>query len=122
MKKYVFPVAIMLLVALGYSMPALAQTGLAAPPSFGLTDLSGGTGLTGLITRIVNIILGISAAVAILFIIIGGFQYILSGANEGLAKRGKTTLTNAVIGLIIIILSYTVIRVVSRVFTTGTVT
>ena len=77
-----------------------------------MPDLSIGNGIPGLLHEVILFILGLAGLVAVLFIIIGGYQYIMSGANEGLAKKGKTTLTNAVIGLIIIILSYTVISIV----------
>jgi hypothetical protein len=99
---------------------ALAQAlGQPSNPG-GLPDFSvygGQTGIMAVLAFIINTVLMISGTIAVLFLIIGGFQYILSGANEDLAKRGKTSIRNAVIGLIIIILSYTVIRVV---FTTLT--
>jgi hypothetical protein len=61
---------------------------------------------------IVNILLPISGIIAVFFIIVGGFQYMFAGMNEKLAAQGKNTLRNAVIGLIIIILSYVIITVV----------
>jgi hypothetical protein len=102
------------LLVVGVLMAPTTYAQVAAPSNFGLVDWSGGGGIPGLIANIVKVILGIAGTVAVLFIIIGGFQYILSGANEDLAKRGRTTVVNAVIGLIIIILSYTVIAVVSK--------
>ncbi len=61
---------------------------------------------------IVDLLLPIAGIIAVLFIIIGGYQYITSGGNEEQAESGKKTLQNAVIGLIIIILSYVIINVV----------
>lgn len=108
-------------LAVGLLIAPVAYAQIAPPGPFGLKDWSGGQGVSGLISNIILVILGIAGAVAILFIIIGGFQYILSGANEDLAKRGKTTLVNAVIGLIIIVLSYTVVNVVYRTLVVGVV-
>lgn len=102
------------LLAIGTLSAPVAFAQVAPPSNFGLPDWSRGTGIAGLISSIILFILGIAGAVAVLFIVIGGFQYILSGANEDLAKRGRTTVVNAVVGLIIIILSYTVITVVYR--------
>jgi hypothetical protein len=114
MKKY-FGVAVMMFIMAATALPVFAQ-GLTPSPSYGLPDLSGSRGIPGLVSTIINIILGLTGLVSVLFIVVGGFQYILSGANEALAKRGKTTITNAIIGLIIVILSYTVITVVTRTF------
>ena len=61
---------------------------------------------------IIKVLLPVAATIAVLFIIIGGYQYIFSGANEELAETGKKTLQNAIIGLIIIILSYVIINVI----------
>ena len=66
------------------------------------------------IIDIVNILLAIAVTVAILFLVIGGFQFLLAGANSELAKRGRQTLTNAIIGLVIIILSYVIVSVVAN--------
>jgi hypothetical protein len=117
MKKFQSIIFLVILGLIIFSSVS-AQTGL-QPPSKpgGLWDASGGAGLSGLILQIINIVLAISGSMAVLFMIIGGFQYILSGANEDLAKRGKTTLTNSVIGLIIIVLSYTVVSVVYNTLT-----
>jgi hypothetical protein len=59
-----------------------------------------------------RILLPLSGTVALLFIIIGGYQYITSGINEEMAESGKKTLQNAIIGLIIVILSYLIVTVV----------
>lgn len=66
------------------------------------------------VMNFINILLVISGTVAMLFLIVGGMFYIMSGANEDLAKRGKMYVKNSIIGLIIIILSYTIISVVYR--------
>ena len=65
-----------------------------------------------LIEFIINgILLPIVGLIAVLFIIIGGFQYITSRGDEELAAAGKKTLTNAIIGLVIVILAYVIVAV-----------
>ena len=71
------------------------------------------TTASGLILDAVNILLGLAAAVAILFLIIGGFQYITSAGNEETAKKGRQTVVNALIGLAIIILSFSIVEIVN---------
>ncbi len=66
-----------------------------------------------LIVSVVSVILGIAAMVAVLFIVLGGFRYITSAGNDEQAKVGRAMLTNAIIGLVIIILAYTIVSVVA---------
>ena len=70
--------------------------------------------ITGFIAFIVQILLFLSGGVAVLFVVIGGFQYILSAGNEENAKKGKQTVMNAIIGLVLIILSYVIISVITN--------
>lgn len=74
--------------------------------------------LNALILKIINYILGVTLAIDVLFLIIGGFFYITSAGNEERATKGKTTVINAIIGLIIIILSYVIANVVANFFST----
>ena len=80
------------------------------------------TNINALIRLAINWLLGIAAGVAVLFMIIGGFWYITSGGNEETAEKGKNTAINAIIGIVIIILSWVIVNVVANLVTnTGTV-
>lgn len=72
--------------------------------------------LNELIIKVINWILAIVLAIDVLFIIIGGFLYITAAGNEDRAKKGRTTVINAVIGLVIIIMAYVIAQVVSSFF------
>jgi hypothetical protein len=72
--------------------------------------------LNELILKIINYILGVTLAIDVLFLIIGGFFYITSAGNESRASKGKTTVINAVIGLVVIVLSYVIANVVANFF------
>lgn len=61
---------------------------------------------------IIQFLLLIVGLVAIAFIIYGGFQFITSRGDEEQATAGKRTLTNAIIGLVIVILSYIIVAVI----------
>lgn len=67
-----------------------------------------------LIINIINILLSVVMAIDVLFIIIGGYQYITSAGNAEKATTGRKTLVNALIGLAIIILAYVIVSVVNR--------
>ena len=59
----------------------------------------------------VNLLLSVIAVISVLFVVIGGFIYVTSNGNEEAASKGRQTITNAIIGLVIAMLSYTIIRV-----------
>lgn len=70
------------------------------------------------VATIINYALYLAGILAVIFIIYGGFQYITSRGNEAQAKSGARTLTYAVIGLVLIILSYVIINVLVSFLTT----
>ncbi len=65
-----------------------------------------------LIARVVSMLLFITGGIAVLFLIIGGYWYITSGGNEEQAEKGKKTLVNAIIGVVIVVMSYVIVNVV----------
>jgi hypothetical protein len=73
--------------------------------------------LSTIVLQVVNIALGFAALFAIAAIIYGGFLYIFDGGNAKMSEKGKKVLINAAIGLVIIILSYTIVAVVSNTVT-----
>ncbi|MDE2311950.1 MAG: TrbC/VirB2 family protein [Patescibacteria group bacterium] len=72
------------------------------------------TNVNSLIKTVINWLLGIAFGIAVLFLIIGGFWYITSAGNEETAEKGKNTAINAIIGIVIIILSYVIVNVVAN--------
>ena len=67
-----------------------------------------------LIVKVINFLLAVAFIIAVLFLIIGGFRYIISGGNAEAAEAGKNTIFNALIGIAIIILAYVIVSVVTR--------
>lgn len=81
-----------------------------------LSSKPGGNTVRGILLFGINLLLSVSGLIAVLFIIIGGFQYITSRGNEEQAETGKRTLTNAIIGVVVIVLSFAIVRIVSNTF------
>ncbi len=81
----------------------------------------GETSVNALIKTVINWMLGIAFAVAVIFLIYGGFLFITSAGNEESAEKGKSTVVNALIGIIIIILSYVIVNVVANLVTNNNV-
>lgn len=63
---------------------------------------------------VIKIALALSFAIAVIFVIYGGYLYITSGGNEEQATTGRRTVTYAVIGIILIILSFIIISVITN--------
>ena len=62
--------------------------------------------LQEVVASIINVAYSLAAMVAIIYIIIGGYQFITSAGNPDIVEQAKSTITNAIIGLLIIVLSY----------------
>lgn len=92
---------------------ALPAAVLAATP-YSIENVGGSVGLgtADLKQTIVNIIswvLGILALVAVVMIIIGGFQWMTAGGNEEKIEKAKKVISAAVIGLIIVLLAWAIV-------------
>lgn len=77
--------------------------------------------LTGGINTLINFFILMAGGILMFFIIIGGYQYLTSLGNPEQAQKAKTTLTWAIIGFIIVVTAYLVVRYgLSLFLTTGT--
>ncbi len=56
-----------------------------------------------------NTLLGVSGAIVLFCFVLGGFFWLASAGNEKMVSRGKTLISSAVIGLIIIFTAYTLV-------------
>jgi len=88
----------------------LDDSGLAS--EFGNSGLLGATSVEELIETVIKLLLSVAFAIAVGFLIVGGYQYITSAGNEEQAEKGNKTLINAIIGVVIIVLSYVIVTVI----------
>lgn len=77
-------------------------------------NCNAGQDVNSLIKTVIQWMLGIAFGIAVLFLIIGGFWYITSGGNEETAEKGKNTVVNALIGIVIIVLAFVIVSVVAN--------
>lgn len=126
--SYIFLTGLLLIIVCLFSPPSLVSAqgaaktptpSTATPPPEGiapsgsraaLPDPLRGTGIQGLINNIFNIAYGAAGLVAVAYLIIGGYQYITSQGNPDATATAKSTIINAIIGLIVILASYLIIR------------
>ncbi len=72
-------------------------------PAKGAGEVSALGSLDALVQFVINLVFGVGLALALLFVIIGGIKYITSQGDEGKATEARNTITNAVIGAVVII-------------------
>ena len=65
---------------------------------------------------VVNILLYFVGAIAVIIMIWGGFQYITSSGDSQKATTAKNTIMYAVIGIIVVVLSYAIVNWVFGLF------
>ncbi len=111
--RRVLPIVIVLLIGLAMALPVLADTNTSSgsqvvniPNPIACNDA------TCLISQVVRYILGIIAILATLMFVWGGVMMLTSGGNAERVKRAKETLSWAVIGIVVILLSWAIIRFV----------
>lgn len=100
-------------------VPLVAQAQFRIPTA-ATEPLPGQNTATQIIIRVIEILLAIAGLVAVIFLIIGGFRYITAGGNEETAEAAKKTITNAIIGVVVIILAFVIVRVISNALIGGT--
>ncbi len=78
----------------------------------GSCNTSGSNNLQGFIKNIINILLFIIGAIAVIMIVIGGLRYVISGGDSSQTKSARDTVLYAVIGLIVATMAYAIVNFV----------
>ena len=99
-------------VALFFANNALAAGGALIKENAKLDANADGT-LGQNITGIINYFLGLLGLIAVVFLIYAGVLMVTAGGNDEQVGKAKKIITYAVIGIIIILLSWTIISFVS---------
>ncbi len=68
---------------------------------------------------IIKWLLGIIGTFAVLMIILGGFRMVFAQGNEEAFGKARKTIVYAVIGLVVAVLSFTIIQIVSNILKAG---
>ena len=70
------------------------------------------TGITTIINNVWGYLFPIAGLLALIFIIIGGYMWIVSGGDPGRVKQAQGTLTWAIFGLVIVLVIFGLLRIV----------
>jgi hypothetical protein len=122
LRRIIQTAAVTLVVAFALGVPAaVTSTGpvahAAAPSSItnGVRQAKpdgAATDLTVLIKRVVNILLFVVGAAAVILIIIGGIRYVTSAGDQNQITGAKNTILYAVVGLVVAAAAYAIVNFV----------
>ncbi len=70
-------------------------------------------------SNVLNFIFGFSAIVALFFVFFAGFKFLTSGGDAKQVEGARKTLTYAIIGLIVVLLSFAILKFISAVTGVG---
>ena len=73
-------------------------------------------GLGDLIAVIIKTVLSLLALLFMILILVSGFQWMTAGGNEEQVEKAKKRITNALIGLVIVIAAYAITYFVFNIF------
>ncbi len=89
------------------------------PANLDLSALHIGVIGSGNIFDALKIILGYiflwAGIIAFFYVLWGGFMYLTAGGDPGKTAQGQKTITNAIIGVIILFVSYALVRYVTSI-------
>lgn len=116
-----------------FMMFVQAKPALAANKECGFSSLGAcaGTGLiftsndictdaTSCITFFVNLIFLFAVLATFVVLVWGGLDYIMSGGDSGKVETARGKITNAIVGLVIVILAWAITNLVLGTFSSGT--
>jgi succinate dehydrogenase/fumarate reductase cytochrome b subunit len=94
------------LVSLAIANPAYAQSTVTNPTGF--------NSIGGILGKVFTWLIAIIGVLAVIFIIIGGIRYILARGDPKATDAARGTITAAIIGLVIALLSVAIVIIVTN--------
>ncbi|HUC94597.1 MAG TPA: hypothetical protein VMR19_01140 [Candidatus Saccharimonadales bacterium] len=71
--------------------------------------------LSCLFSNLVTAILGLAGIALFVLLLVGGFKFITSGGDPKALEGAKGTITSAIIGLVVILVSYLILILISNI-------
>ncbi len=82
----------------------------------------GSDGVGPLISNIITILFIVAVLLAIGFLVYGGIKWIMSGGDKGKVEAARGTIVAALVGLVLVFVSYFIINFVLQLFDAGSLT
>ncbi|MBU1132638.1 pilin [Patescibacteria group bacterium] len=122
--KFIVRVCLFLFMLMFVAVPAFAQDLDLGVDIVGQATGLGGkdTDLRATIGNIIQVALGFLGVVAVVIVLIGGFQYMIAGGSDEKAAKARKWIISGVIGLAIILSAYAITTFVISSLLTATTT
>jgi len=62
--------------------------------------------------NVVNILLGVAGIALFIMLLMGGFKFLTSGGDPKAIEEAKKTLTYAIAGVVLVVLSFIILRII----------
>lgn len=112
--KFIFLIGFLVVLSFRIWQPCHAQQKLLIDyPVIASTSISYGTSLPDLIKYVYLFSLGIVGVVALLMMVIGAAQYVMSAGNASKASDAKDRIYSAILGIIILVASVLILRTIN---------
>ena len=115
LKKLALTIGVMLSIVMPL-MPATAHAVDVFGPCSGNTSSSvcksKKDSAPSFIKNIVNLLIYVTGAIAVIMIVIGGIRYTTSNGDQGQLTSAKNTILYAVVGLVVAVMAYTIVNFV----------
>ena len=80
------------------------------------------TTLGAVITKLLPYLYSLGALLLLIYLVVGGLQLMMSKGNPQAVEMGKTRITNALIGFILLIASYLLVKLIGTILGVSIVT
>lgn len=123
MTKNVIRITSFLTLAAFLAVPLFVSAAVVTPPAApnGTPTFFGSCSNVGCFAKnIITVLLAAVFSVAVVFLVIGGFRYIISQGNEEGVEKAKGTITNAIIGIVVVLLAWIILQVIYNLLESGT--
>ena len=86
-----------------------------------ISSLPGGQAVTipNIVNTVVSFLIPLSAIILFIFLVWGGFEFLTSYGEAEKIKAGKAKITSALIGFILLISSYVLVKIIANIFGLG---
>lgn len=79
------------------------------------TDVATIGSLSSLFANVIRAVTAISGVVLFVMLVVGGFTFLFSGGDQKKLEKAKGTITNAIIGLVVLVGSFLMLLVIQAV-------
>lgn len=87
--------------------------------TYNFPDPFSGASISEIVGNVIRALLSLVGALFFVMFLWGGAQYLTAGGDAEKVNKGKTTLVNAIIGLVIVALSYVIVVQIIDVIVAG---